>query len=74
VANFNSLLNQFPRADGLRGLIEQRISSGETFESILRTLRDDEDYVVRQFQQVPLYLRLLLGEVSRRSFGTRRKT
>jgi hypothetical protein len=62
--NFESVLARYPRARSLANEGYARLRSSENLESVLRSWRDGEDFVVRKFQQVPLYLQDLLGSVS----------
>jgi hypothetical protein len=63
-SNFDEVLSRYPRAWSLTSTLNQRLSNGEQLEAVLRSWRDGEDFIVRQYQQIPLYLQDLLGKVS----------
>ena len=63
-SNFGNILQKYPRARSLAGVLARETGRGASFEEVLRGLRDDEPHVALQFQQVPLYLQELLKVVS----------
>jgi len=68
--NVEESLSHYPRARSLRGDIALRLSdsegdrAAETLEQVLMSFRDGSRNRFRRFQQVPFFLRELLGEVS----------
>ena len=69
---FAARLHEYPLAEAAAAEIRPEIKDGAaSIEDVLRTrLRDSEDqYAVRRYQQVPLYLQHLLFDVSRTDGG-----
>lgn len=64
-AEFLRVLNSYPGAKAVTGLIRQRVQGGEPFEEVLKSLRDNSNTRIgRHFLQVPLYLSDLFERVS----------
>lgn len=62
---FSHILDRYPRARSLAAVVLDRLSRDEALEAILRDLAEsDEPHIIRQFQEIPLYLRELFGQVS----------
>jgi hypothetical protein len=62
---FQRILEKYPKARTLASTIAVRVNQGEPLEAVLRGLRDSqEEHIIRQFRQIPLYLQELLGEIN----------
>jgi hypothetical protein len=62
---FQTILEKYPKARTLASIIGVRVKSGEALEAVLSDLRhSEEQYIIQQFRQIPLYLQELLGEIS----------
>jgi hypothetical protein len=62
---FQRILEKYPKARALASTIAVKVQRGESLEAVLRDLRDSqEEHIVKEFIQVPLYLQELFWEVS----------
>lgn len=62
---FSTILDRYPRARSLAAIVLDRLSRDEALEAILRDLAESkEPHIVRQYQEIPLYLQELFGTVS----------
>ncbi len=62
---YSPILDRYPRARSLAAVVLDRLSRDEALEAIFRNLAEsNEPHIVRQFQEMPLYLQELLHEVS----------
>lgn len=63
--SFAAILNKYPKARGLSGLIKIGIEHEGNFEKILKDLESNNSPVIQnQLLHIPLYIQELIGEVS----------